>query len=151
MPAVGYSGTPLPKKLGIREGQTVVLLDAPPDIEREIEPLPADVKFNRGLPKGAALEMVLLFTTKKRAFQSHLRAVESALADDGTLWVCWPKKASGVPTEVGEADVREIGLASGLVDVKVCAVTEIWSGLKFVRRLVDRKSKVQSRKSKVPK
>jgi hypothetical protein len=130
----GYSGTPLPKKLGIKEGFRVCLEDAPPDVRAELQAELAKCEVQRHGP----LDFAMVFTKSKGTLTKEFARVAEQLAPAGILWVSWPKKSSGVPTEIDENIVRAIGLAAGLVDVKVCAVTEIWSGLKFVRRLKDR-------------
>ena|SRR5580704_754793 len=132
----GYSGTPLPKKLGIKDGFRVWLPDAPPDVRAELKAALAGCKISRDGAK--PLDFAMVFTKSKTELAKHFAHAAKALAPAGMLWISWPKKSSGVATDVGENLVREIGLASGLVDVKVCAVTEVWSGLKFVRRLKDR-------------
>jgi hypothetical protein len=132
----GYSGTPLPKKLGIKDGFRVWLPDAPPDVRAELKSALAGCKISRDGAK--PLDFAMVFTKSKTELAKHFAHAAKALAPAGMLWISWPKKSSGVATDVSENLVREIGLASGLVDVKVCAVTEIWSGLKFVRRLKDR-------------
>jgi hypothetical protein len=133
----GYSGTPLPKKLGIKDGFNVRLIDAPSDVVSELksslEKCSRDTK--------AALDFAMLFTKSSTTLKTEFPPITKTLAPAGTMWVSWPKKASGVPTDLNENIVRDIGLAAGLVDVKVCAVTDVWSGLKFVRRLKDRGSK----------
>jgi hypothetical protein len=130
----GYSGTPLPKKLGIKEGFRVCLVDAPADVRAELK---AELAKCEG-PRRGPLDFAMVFTKSKGALPKTFARVAEQLAAAGMLWVSWPKKTSGVATDVDENVVRAIGLAAGLVDVKVCAVTEIWSGLKFVRRLKDR-------------
>ena len=131
----GYSGTPLPKKLGIKDGFRVWFVNAPQDFD-EILSLPADTRviFARTKP----LDLILFFTVSAAELRRKFVATSQKLTANGMLWVCWPKKASGVETDVNENLVREIGLRSGLVDVKICAVSEVWSGLKFVYRLKDR-------------
>ena len=132
----GYSGTPLPKKLGIKDGFHVCLIDAPSEVVRELTPsLRQCLITNDGK---TPLEFVMVFTHWRTALNKEFPRVAKNLAPAGMLWVSWPKQSSGVPTDLNENIVREIGLAAGLVDVKVCAVTDIWSGLKFVRRLKDR-------------
>jgi hypothetical protein len=116
----GYSGTPLPKKLGIKAGFRVGLAKAPAEVRAELREALAECEL---VKQGGTLDF---------ARMSRL------LAPAGMLWVSWPKKSSGVATDVDENMVREVGLEAGLVDVKVCAVTEVWSGLKFVRRVKDR-------------
>jgi hypothetical protein len=132
----GYSGTPLPKKLGIKDGFRVCFVAAPPEVRAELKaPLAtceivADAK--------APLDFAMLFTKSKAELAKEFKRITKSLAPAGMLWVSWPKKSSGVATDLDENIVRDIGLAAGLVDVKVCAVTDIWSGLKFVRRVKDR-------------
>jgi hypothetical protein len=132
----GYSGTPLPKKLGIKAGFRVRLLDAPPEVQTELsaELSGCEIAGNGKAP----LDFAMVFTKSKTTLTKEFKRIEKSLAPAGMLWVSWPKKSSGVITDLDENIIREIGLAAGLVDVKVCAVTEIWSGLKFVRRVKDR-------------
>jgi hypothetical protein len=133
---VGYSGTPLPKKLGIKDGARVCFVDSPPEVTKELGPALAGCKIVRD---GAAeCDLAMIFSKSKGTLVKECKRLTRQLAPGGMLWVSWPKKSSGVATDLNENMVREIGLAAGLVDVKVCAVTEIWSGLKFVRRLKDR-------------
>lgn len=132
----GYSGTPLPKKLGIKPGFHVCLIEAPSDVRAELKAALggcAEVSAET-----SQLDFAMLFTKSKAGLTKDVKRISKQLASAGMLWVSWPKKSSGVATDLDENKVREIGLAAGLVDVKVCAVTEIWSGLKFVRRLKDR-------------
>jgi hypothetical protein len=132
----GYSGTPLPKKLGIKAGFRVHLVDAPPEVRTELS---ADLAACEIVRDGKApLDFAMLFTKSKTTLTREFKRIAKLLAPAGMLWVSWPKKSSGVATDLDENIVREIGLAAGLVDVKVCAVTEVWSGLKFVRRVKDR-------------
>jgi hypothetical protein len=132
----GYSGTPLPKKLGIKPGFRVQLTKAAADVRAELVPALAEGRF---LKSGEALDFGMIFTKSEAELTKEFSLMEKLLAPAGMIWVSWPKKTSGVTTDLNENLVREIGLDTGLVDVKVCAVTEIWSGLKFVRRLKDRK------------
>ena len=132
----GYSGTPLPKKLGIKDGFQVSLIHAPLDVLTELKP--SLEKCELAKDGKTALNFAMLFTSSSTALKKEFSSVAKKLAPAGMLWVSWPKKTSGVPTDLTENVVREIGLAAGLVDVKVCAVTDVWSGLKFVRRLKDR-------------
>ena len=132
----GYSGTPLIKKLGIKEGFRVAFVGAPNDFDNELGPLPANVSKIARPQK--AMDFVLLFTKSASALQRDFPKLAKTLVPNGMLWISWPKKASGVPTDLSDNNVRKIGLEAGLVDVKVCAVTEIWSGLKFVYRVEDR-------------
>jgi hypothetical protein len=132
----GYSGTPLPKKLGIKPGFHVSLVDAPPDVRAELS---AELAACKTVPAGKTpLDFAMVFTKSGAALKKEFPRITRQLAPAGMLWVSWPKKSSGVATDLDENLVREIGLAAGLVDVKVCAVTEVWSGLKFVRRVKDR-------------
>jgi hypothetical protein len=130
----GYSGTPLPKKLGIKAGFRVHLSNAPVEVRDELKASLAECTH----AKSGALDFAMLFTKSRAELEKEFRRLAKLLAPAGMLWVSWPKKSSGVATDVDEHVVRDIGLAAGLVDVKVCAVSEIWSGLKFVRRLKDR-------------
>jgi hypothetical protein len=132
----GYSGTPLPKKLGIKPGFQVHLMNAPAEALAELSDALAECSMDS---RKSSLDFVMLFTRSRLELTSEFSRMTKQLAPAGMLWVSWPKKSSGVPTDVDENAVREIGLAAGLVDVKVCAVTDVWSGLKFVRRLQDRK------------
>ena len=136
----GYSGTPLVKKLGVKEGFRVGLVNPPKGFRKELSPLPDNVKITeRHLPK--PLDLILLFVDSQRTLKREFPKMRQKLTENGMLWIAWPKKASGVATDLSENSVRQIGLDAGLVDVKVCAVNEIWSGLKFVYRLKDRKSR----------
>jgi hypothetical protein len=128
----GYSGTPLVKKLGVKPGFTVAILDAPDRFDETLGALPDDVTVTRRL--GGGKDMVIVFTTERAALARRLGALRAAIAPDGMIWVVWPKKSSGVPTDVTEDVVREVVLPTGLVDVKVCAVDATWSGLKIVIR-----------------
>ena len=131
----GYSGTPLPKKLGIKAGFRVRLVNAPAEALAELrEPLAECVRVNQG----SALDFALLFTKSRSELTKEFSRLAKLLSPAGMLWVGWPKRSSGVATDLDENVVREIGLSAGLVDVKVCAVTDVWSGLKFVRRVKDR-------------
>jgi hypothetical protein len=129
----GYSGTPLPKKLGIKDGFRVALHNLPADVGSELEEAFAKCQLSRD-----RLDFAMIFVKSQSELEKHFSRFSKKLAPTGMLWVSWPKKTSGVPTDLNENVVREIGLEAGLVDVKVCAVTEIWSGLKFVIRLKDR-------------
>lgn len=135
MPA-GYSGTPLPQKLGFKPGTRYLLVGAPAGYAHTLGRLPAGCTACG--PRAAGLDLIQFFTPSALVLSGRFAALAAKLQPAGALWVSWPKKSSGVTTDVTEADVRRIGLAAGLVDVKVCAVDEVWSGLKFVRRLADR-------------
>ena len=132
----GYSGTPLPKKLGIKDGFRVCLVNAPSAVLAELKSPLAACDVVRG--GKSLLDFAILFTKSKAELAKEFKRIARLLAPAGMLWVSWPKKSSGVASDLDESIVRGIGLAAGLVDVKVCAVTEVWSGLKFVRRLKDR-------------
>jgi Protein of unknown function (DUF3052) len=131
----GYSGTPLPKKLGIKAGFRVQLANAPAEARAELREALAECELVR---QGDLLDFAMLFTKSRVELAKEFSRMATLLAPAGMLWVGWPKKSSGVATDVDENVVREIGLEAGLVDVKVCAITEVWSGLKFVRRVKDR-------------
>lgn len=130
--AAGYSGTPLAKKLGIKEASHVLLVGAPEDFANLLEPLPAGVVLERNV--GPRVDIAHIFVTQKEELGEQLNALRRTLKPDAILWVSWPKKASKVPTTVTEDTIRELALPIGFVDVKVCAVSEIWSGLKLVVR-----------------
>jgi hypothetical protein len=134
----GYSGTPLPKKLGIKDGFRVRFLDAPAEVRKELEAAVAGCEIAGDGKK--PLDFAMMFTASREQLSSEFGRLSKQLAPAGMLWISWPKKSSGVATDLNENVVREIGLRTGLVDVKVCAVTEVWSGLKFVRRVKDRKN-----------
>jgi hypothetical protein len=132
----GYSGTPLIKKLGIKPGLTVAFVNPPADFVRGLE-LPAEITLCS--PRSSAqLDFVLLFVKSKHELATKFPVSARRLKPDGMLWVSWPKKASGWQSDLTENVVRDLGLSEGLVDVKVCAVDDVWSGLKFVFRLRDR-------------
>jgi len=135
----GYSGTPLPKKLGIKEKARVLLLDLPADVKAELKSDLAGCKIAKDGEGEVDFSMVFVKTAAD--LQKKFVRVARRLAPTGMLWVSWPKKTSGVATDLDENKVRRIGLGAGLVDVKVCAVTEVWSGLKFVIRVKDRPKK----------
>jgi hypothetical protein len=132
----GYSGTPLPKKLGIKDGFRVRLVEAPPDVRAELKSALSACELVRD--EKSPLDFAMVFTKSKKTLAERFSELSKLLSPAGMLWVSWPKKSSGVSSDLDENAVREIGLAGGLVDVKVCAVTDVWSGLKFVRRLKDR-------------
>jgi len=136
--SAGYSGTPLPKKLGMRAGQRIAFLDAPPEFAEALGALPDGVETPRTTLRGP-LDLVVAFFTERRRLQQRLPRLIAALDPAGALWIAWPKRASGVETDVTEDVVREFGLAAGVVDVKVCAIDATWSGLKLVIRLRDRR------------
>ncbi len=136
-PTAGYSGTPLAKKLGIKPGMRVVALDAPGDYATLLAPLPDDVSLTSTLTDNAAF--VHIFCDDRAILEARLPEARDALRSDGILWLSWPKKASGVATNLDGNVVRGLGLEAGLVDIKVCAVDATWSGLKFMYRKKDRR------------
>jgi hypothetical protein len=136
MPTAGYSGTPLVKKLGIKPGATLGLIGAPDDFDRTLGELPDDVAVRRRLQ--GRLDVIVAFYAERSALERRLPALRDALEPSGGLWLAWPKRASGVTTDLSDNVVRELGLAAGLVDNKVCAIDAVWSGLRLVYRLRDR-------------
>lgn len=133
----GYSGTPLAKKLGLKDGHRLALLGAPEGFLDALDP-PDLASIVASLRGEAPLDVVLLFTTSAKDLARRFAPARDRIAKDGGLWVCWPKRASGVATDLTETEVRAHGLRAGLVDNKVCAVDETWSGLRFVWRRADR-------------
>ena len=134
---VGYSGTPLVRKLGIKPGSRVLLLGAPPDFERTLGPLPDGATIvRRG--RGDA-DRVLLFCGSLARLVRRFPASERRVAPGGGLWIAWPKRSSGRRTDLTQAAVRSHGLAAGWVDYKICAIDATWSGLLFARRRADRR------------
>lgn len=132
----GYSGTPLARKLGIKEGMRLAVLHAPSGYEGWLEGLPATARIDHsGKTPSAAVH---LFATERRVLERELRRLRDRLDPDGFVWVSWPKKSAHVPTDITEDVIREVALPLGFVDVKVCAVTDIWSGLKLVIRKSER-------------
>lgn len=129
-PTAGYSGTPLPKKLGIRDGYGVLLVNAPPRFERKLEPLPERAEF---VEDAASARVTVLFAPSQAELARDFRPLAKALPEKSVFWIAWPKKASGVNTDLNENLVREFGLDAGWVDYKVCAIDETWSGLCFAR------------------
>ncbi len=128
----GYSGTPLAKKLGIKPGMRVWLRNAPHHFEDILTELPDDVSLSRR--KRAGVDLAVCFETSANRLESDVAAARAVIPPDGSIWVAWPKKASKVPTDITEDRLREMFLPTGLVDVKVCAIDDTWSGLKFVIR-----------------
>jgi hypothetical protein len=127
----GYSGTPLPKKLGIKAGSIVAFVGAPKGFEKTLGELPEGVTLRKHA-RGRR-DLTLWFTKTKKDLENRIEKFAAAV-EDGGIWIIWPKKASGLPTDLTQNIVRQVGLASGLVDYKICAVDETWSGLKFSRR-----------------
>jgi hypothetical protein len=134
----GYSGTPLIQKLGIKPGGRVCILNAPPGYATTLGPLPPDVVLLSRLGKPHSLDFIQVFALQSRQLSVKFAELKTALRFDGSLWISWPKKSSQVKSDLDENKIRQMGLDVGLVDVKVAAVDEIWSGLKFVYRLQDR-------------
>ena len=132
----GYSGTPLVQKLGIKERHRVAFPGAPGSFPRTLGKLPIGVSVGQ-----ADLDVVVLFAVEKSALKEQLPGFARRLKPDGGLWIAWPKRASGVPTDLTEDRIREMALAAGLVDNKVCAIDDTWSGLRLVYRLKDRPKK----------
>jgi hypothetical protein len=133
----GYSGTPLPRKLGIGEGARVALVRAPEGFEGLLSPLPDGVRLTRRRGRGA--DVVVAFVTRRARLEREIDALREAIHDAGGLWIAWPKRASGVATDVTEDVVRAVALPRGLVDNKVCAIDEVWSGLRLVVRRENRR------------
>ena len=138
MQPAGYSGTPLVKKLGFKAGFRVLISNDQPGFRKAIEPLPEGVEFVEAAAPGT-LDMAVLFSKESEHFFAEFMRLMPLLKPNGMLWVGWPKKASKVPTNMTFEVVQPFGLDAGLVDVKVCAIDEVWTGLKFVYRLKDRK------------
>ena len=136
MKSAGYSGTPLIQKLGIQPGMRIYIQGAPEGYAVTLGPLPQAVTALQRL--GQELDFIHFFTRQAKQLEERLPALKAALDYDGMLWISWPKKAAKVATDVDENLVRQLGLRAGLVDVKIAAVDETWSGLKFVYRLEDR-------------
>lgn len=134
----GYSGTPLAKKLGIAAGHAVLLVGAPRGFERQLAPLPADVRLDDGARGARRYDVILFFSRGASELRRRFPLLARRLTPAGGLWIAWPKKSSAVVTDLSDAVVRATGLSTGLVDNKVCAVDETWSGLRFVIRLADR-------------
>ncbi len=132
MSPAGYSGTPLVRKLGVKEGMRVAWLDAPEGFVALLDPLPDGLRV-RASARGK-LDLAVLFATRRAVLARRLPGLREAIRPDGMVWAAWPKKASGVATDITEDVVREIALPLGLVDVKVCAIDATWSGLKLVIR-----------------
>jgi hypothetical protein len=142
----GYSGTPLIQKIGIKPGHRVILKNQPPTFLKDLGPLPEGAEHSKSLTGKA--NVVVCFTDRKAELEKDFPALANKLVPDGMLWISWPKKASGVPTDLTEDVIRQVGLTCGLVDVKVCAIDETWSGLKFVIRTKDRPSPSNRKASK---
>jgi len=131
-----YSGTPLPRKLGIKEGARLGLIDAPDGFRRTLRSLPPGVDVR--MQARGRFDVIVVFATRTAPLERRFPTLARALEPDGGLWVAWPKQASGVPTELRFESVQRIGLDAGLVDNKTCAIDEVWSGARFVYRVADR-------------
>ena len=134
----GYSGTPLAKKLGIKPNHAVALINAHDGFAATLEEMPADAEVLADLKARKAFDVVVFFTQREKELVKQFPRLARKLSPAGGLWIAWPKRASGMATDLSENRIREIGLAGGLVDNKVCAIDETWSGLRFVIRLKDR-------------
>jgi hypothetical protein len=133
----GYSGTPLATKLGIKDGHRVGLLNAPDGFVALLEPLPPDVELVAGVR--SRRDVVVAFVRRRSEIESKLTAMTRAIFPDGAIWIAWPKRASKLPTDVTEDVVRAVALPTGLVDNKVCAIDDTWSGLRLVVRRENRR------------
>jgi hypothetical protein len=137
MQPAGYSARPLAAKLGLKPGMRALLLDAPQGYLAALGDVASTVEWIVDVD-ATGLDFIQMFASERGELEARLPALVAPLAPDGALWLCWPKLASGRPTDLRETVIREIGLAAGLVDVKVAAIDAVWSGLKFVYRLRDR-------------
>jgi hypothetical protein len=133
----GYSGTPLAQKLGIKKGQKVVTISVPIGYKKLLAPLPEKIFFTKEIKAGATFSH--LFVSDSKTLEKELKRLRKLIADTGVVWVSWPKKSSGVATDVTEDVVRAVALPLGFVDIKVCAVDETWSGLKLMIRRENRR------------
>lgn len=129
---VGYSGTPLAKKLGLKAGFVVAVLDEPEGFRRWLAPLPEGARLRKRIGEGP--DVVIAFATRRAVLERRLRKAARAIFPSGAIWAAWPKRASKVETDITEDTVREIVLPRGLVDSKVCAISDVWSGLRVVWR-----------------
>jgi hypothetical protein len=132
MATTGYSGTPLAKKLGIKPGSQVVVINGPSNYRELLEPLPEGTALGPSVT--ATTDVVHVFSASRAELTSVLASILEVLRADAAVWVSWPKKASKVATDITEDTIRSVALPLGLVDIKVCAVTDVWSGLKLVIR-----------------
>ncbi|MBI2683321.1 MAG: DUF3052 family protein [Acidobacteriales bacterium] len=137
MPTAGYSGTPLVKKLGIKEDHSVALLNAPDSFRKTLGEIPPGVRF--AAVAGSDHDLIHFFTKSRKELEKELPKLRKKIKQGGMIWISWPKKAGKVPTDITEDTVRDTALALDLVDVKVCAVDEVWSGLKLVIPVAKRK------------
>jgi hypothetical protein len=131
-PTTGYSGTPLTKKLGFKERSLVLLIDAPKDYVQLVAPMPTGVQFiSKPIRK---VDIAHVFVSRRSTLSKHLSKLRKTLDTQASIWVSWPKKTAKMPTDITEDTIREVALPLGFVDIKVCAVTDVWSGLKLVVR-----------------
>lgn len=142
----GYSGTPLIRKIGIKPGHRIHLHESPDTFLRDLGELPEAVKLEDRLASDT--DVMVCFVDSQADLRKQFSRLAGKLASDGMLWIAWPKRASGRPTDLSEDVVRNTGLKTGLVDVKVCAIDETWSGLKFVVRLQDRAKKDRAKEDR---
>ena len=133
-----YSGTPLAKKLGIKEGDAIALFNAPHGVEALVGDLPPGVTIRRGSRHAGPFDVILIFATSLKDLKPQFDAARALMAPACGMWCCWPKQASGVETDLTEDSIRVHALAAGLVDNKVCAIDDTWSGLRIVIRTKDR-------------
>jgi hypothetical protein len=133
----GYTSTPLARKLGMGPGTRLTLFDAPPGFTDMLAPLPDGA--TTAVDDGGTIALAILFARQDAGLRAAFDSVAARLTPAGALWVAWPKKAAKVPTDLDFAAVQRVGLEAGLVDTKVCAVDDVWSGLRFVRRVMDRR------------
>lgn len=140
----GYSSTSLAKKLGIKEGSRIALVNAPEDFQSALGQLPDKADLLRRLTN--SLDIILFFVLTERALSQDFARLAEKLVTNGMIWVAWPKKTSGVKTDLSLGPVQRLGLDAGLVDVKICAIDETWSALKFVYRLKDRTSRKHAKR-----
>jgi hypothetical protein len=138
----GYSGTPLLQKLGINPGHRISSVNAPAEFEEELGPLPEGATYVSATAK--SVDVIVCFARSKANYQKQLPALVNRIKADGMIWIGWPKKASGVVTDLSENPVRDFALTLGLVDIKVCAIDETWSGLKLVVRKENRARRAQA-------
>lgn len=132
----GYSETPLLKKLGIKENFAVGVVNPPANLPQLLGELPSNASFDSGMKKG--MDVILIFATEQRVLKRVFRGAKEKIVTNGMIWVAWPKKSSKMKTDLTFAVVQQLGLDEGLVDMKICAIDDVWSGLKFVYRLKDR-------------
>jgi hypothetical protein len=134
----GYSGTPLPKKLGIKESQRIAFINAPDNFDELVGAIPPTTLLLKKIT--SPIDLVVLFVDREKVLAKEFPRIAKKLSPNGMIWIAWPKKSSGVSTDLIFERVQRIGLDSGLVDVKICAIDAVWSGLKFVIRLQNRKT-----------